>query len=223
MIESITTINFQDAVQCSSTLFQSKESFLPISYEFKKGNSYGLISDFGCGSWGVVTSLRGYCSENYTGQILANHSLIHGKSLAEHACFLADSIFPGVNSPDKLLTPRECIKKALEQSLQPYSVEKIKKIFCLSDSRFERPLDQVSGEIWFVSVAVNFALGKEIFCFPWLNMLEIRWFKSALENGVIDFLKKKGKIILIPSSQRHTLHKYCDHTILFKKDKIVYR
>ena len=94
-----------------------------------------------------------------------------------------------------------------------------KDIFCLSDGRFKRPLSEVSGEIWLISLAVNFALGKDIFCYPWLNQLDIERFKTAYEHNVIDFLKKENKIIIVPSSQKKILRRYCDHMIIFDKEK----
>lgn len=51
-------------------------------------------------------------------------------------------------------------------------------------------------------MAVNFALGRDIFCYPWLNLNDIERFKTACEHKVIDFLKRTGKIIIVPSSQK---------------------
>lgn len=52
-------------------------------------------------------------------------------------------------------------------------------------------------------MAVNFALGRDIFCYPWLNLNDIERFKTACEHKVIDFLKRTGKIIIVPSSQKN--------------------
>lgn len=223
MINSIQLINFQDLVECRDLLHQSKESFLQISYEFKKGNVYGLISDFGCGSWGLSTCLGGRCSTNYSGTVLLNNNVIPANQLLNYSCFIAEKIFQNINSTKNLLTPKECIEKALAISGQSYSIEQIKKTFCLSDGRFERSIDGISGEIWLVSMAVNFALGKEIFCYPWLNLIDIERFKTAYKHNIIDFLKETGKIIVVPSSQKKILRKYCDHTMLFQKEKVVCR
>ncbi len=223
MIDSIELVNFQDLVECQSLAYQSKESFLQITYTFKKGNVYGLISDFGCGSWGLSTCLGGRCSPYYTGKILLNRVEVSAAKLLEHSCFITDRIFPGINTAKDFLTPKECIEIALSLSSQPYSVQQIKELFCLSDERFERSMDSVSGEIWLISMAVNFALGKEIFCYPWLNMIDINRFETANELGIIDLLKSTGKIVLVPSSQKKILRKHSEHTILFEKEKIISR
>ncbi|MBQ7936125.1 MAG: hypothetical protein IJ333_07235 [Clostridia bacterium] len=223
MIDSIQLIEFQDVVECQSLLHQSKESFLPINYTFKKGNVYGLISDFGCGSWALSTCLGGRCSSEYSGKVLLNNNVIHASQLSKYAGFISEKTFQIMNSSRNPLTPKECIEKALKQSGQPYSVEEIKKTFCLSGGRFERSINNLSGEIWLVSMAVNFAFGKEIFCYPWLNMLDIERFKIAYDCKIIEFLKKSGKIIIVPSSQKRILLKYCDHTVSFHKGKVICR
>lgn len=220
MIESIKCISFQDSVECKSSLFQSKESFPKLNYTFNAGNMYGIVSDFGCGSWGMATCLGGRCSEYYTGKILLNGIDIPANQLSEYSGFVGESIFASVNSPTDFLTPCKCIEQALSIGKQsPYSVMEIKKIFCLSDERFERPLNYVSGEIWWISMAVNFALGKDIFCYPWLNFHDVSLLEVAKQRGIIDFLKKENKIIIVPSSQKRILKKLCDYTIIFKKRK----
>ena len=130
---------------------------------------------------------------------------------------IGENVFEKVNSSENLLTAKECIEKALYISGLDYSTAEIKDIFSLSDQRFERPLEYVSGEIWQISTAVNFALGKDIFCYPWLNEFDIFRYETACELGTIDFLKNKGKIVLVPSSQKNKLKRLCDHTMEFSK------
>lgn len=222
MIETLQLINFQSIAKCCSELRYSRESFLPINYTFKAGNIYGLISDFGCGSWGLSTCLGGRCDSNYTGRIYVNQKEVLLESLKNSSAFVAESIFDSSNSKENLLTVRECIQKALILSGLPYSIDEIVSIFHLSDGRLDRSLSYVSGEIWLISIAINFALGKDIFCYPWLNLYEIGRFKTAVELNIIDFLKKMGKIVIVPSSQKKILKKYCDHTICFSEKKILY-
>lgn len=223
MINSLKIIGFQDLAECKSLSFQSRESFLPITYEFKPGNVYGLISDFGCGSWGLTTCVGGRTTKQYSGKVLLNETEIAADELGKYACFVSENIYTDLNSQQELSTPRECIERALSISSQPYSVNQIKSLFCLSEERFERPLSYVSGEIWLISMAINFALGKQIFCYPWLNAIDITRFDVAYRHGIIKLMKDAGKIVLVPSSQKKVLRKYCDHTILFNKQRIVYR
>ena len=223
MIESIRLENFQDQAECRSYVYQSRESFLQCSCRLLPGNSYGVISDYGYGGWGLVTCIGGRGSEYYNGGIYLNGKKISPRELSQYSCFIPENIFPTINSEHDLMTPLACIEKALFVSGEPYTVSEIKDIFKLSDNRFSRPLEHVSGEIWQISAAVNFALGKEIFCYPRLNEHDIFRYQVACEIGVIDYLKKKGKIILVPSSQGRALRKLCDHTMRFHKAKFVFK
>ncbi len=216
MIKSIQCVDFQDLVTCKSSLYQSKESFLKINYTFHAGNIYGLISDFGCGSWGTVSCLGGRFSKHYTGQIIINNGEISPINLAHHSAFVGEHIIDSINSPENLLTPKECIEKSLTISKLPFSIVEIKDMFGLSDERFVRNLEYVSGEINRISIAINFALGRDVFCFPWLNEHSI----LNVSIPILNILRKYKKTILIPTSQQSQAKKFSDHLIVFEQGKI---
>lgn len=222
-IETIQLKGFQDGVECKTSLYSSIESFLPVDFTFVAGNTYALISDFGCGSWGLSTCLLGRGTSKYTGELYLNQKIIGASELSRYACCVAEPIFPQVNTTNNLGTPKECIRRALELSKLPYHVDEIKSKFFLSDNRFERPLEYCSGEIWPISVAINYALGKQVFCFPWLNMITISRFEYFYDSKIIHLLTDEGKIVVVPSSQKKILKRKCDHVIYFLKGKIVYR
>lgn len=217
MIDTINLVNYQSSAECRTDWQYDQEGFLKITYQFKKGNVYGIVSDFGCGSWGLVTCIGGRGENYFTGKIMLNGYEILAQELSVYSAFLTEKIIPEINCIENLGSAKECIQKALDVSGQKYTVEDIKSIFHLSDERFDRPLDCVSGEIWIISMAIQFALGKEIFCFPWLNMQYISKFIGMCELGIIDFLRSTGKIVLIPTSQKKIVKKYCDHVISLEK------
>lgn len=136
---------------------------------------------------------------------------------------MTEHLFPGVNTEQDPLTPRECIQRAVKLGNCTYSPEEIRAAFRLSEARFDRVLTQVSGEIWLISLAVHFALGKDLFCFPWLNEWNITRLEVVAEGGVIDFLRSSGKIILVPSSQRRKLRRHCDRVLAFEKGRVTFR
>ena len=56
-------------------------------------------------------------------------------------------------------------------------------------------------EIWLISMAVNFALGKEIFCYMWLNEFHVSRYEMACEHGSTDLLRtviERGKLPQLP-------------------------
>ncbi len=215
----IQLLNFQDSVECKSILFTSKESFPKVSHTFVGGKVYGIVSDFGCGSWGLVTCLGGRCDQP-EGEVLLNGEHIDCSVLKKYSCFISERLYDGINSEQDYLTPRQCIEKALNMSRLPYTVEDIKNMFGLSgdgincpptDGRFNRDLRYASGEIWTISMAVGFALGKEIFCFPWLNERDI----TRVQKPFLDILRENKKIVLIPSGQKRELKRVCDDILDF--------
>ena len=219
MINSIQCVDFQDGALCVSSLFQSREGFLKLNYSFLSGNVYGIVSDFGCGSWGLVTCLGGRGSDYYVGQMLINGTVAPPGDLLSHAAFIGENVFEGINSKSDILSPRKCIERALSISGQNYTVDEIKRIFSLSDERFERDLNYVSGEIDRISIAVNFALGKDIYCFPWLNEHDI----CNVSKTVLCILKEHKKIVLIPTSQKRQAKRLSDYLIIFRRGKIIFK
>jgi ABC-type phosphonate transport system ATPase subunit len=63
---------FMCCAHCQSNLYSSIEGFAPINYQFIGGNIYGLIGDFGRGSWALATCLGGRCDNSSEGQICLN-------------------------------------------------------------------------------------------------------------------------------------------------------
>ena len=75
MIDTIKLEQFQNIANCKTDQQFSRESFLSITYQFQKGNVYGLVSDFGCGSWGLSTCLGGRGDGIDNGKILLNNQV----------------------------------------------------------------------------------------------------------------------------------------------------
>lgn len=221
MIKDILCLDFQDIANCKSNSFQCCESFLKVNYKFKCGNVYGVVSDFGCGRWGLVNCIggRNQSEQWLSGQILVNGKAVCPGEMSMYSAFVGEKIFCGINSKENFLSAKDCIERALVISDLPYTSLDIKEKFNLSDERFDRELKNVSGETNKISIAVNFALGKEIFCFPWLNELEV----FNISKPILDILRKHNKIVLIPTSQEKYAKRISDHLIVFKKGHIFYK
>lgn len=218
----IEMIRYQNSANCISALATSKESFLPITYEINSGKIYGFVSDFGCGSWGLATCIGGRGYLNASGTLLFNGKAVSPKYLESISSFVPEipiTLLGGANSE---ITAKECIEKALYLSQIQYTVDNIKKIFHLTDNRFNRPISCVSGEIWLISLAINFSLGKEIYCFPWMNHRTISIAITLSKIGVLDHLKANGKIVIIPSNQIRAIKKISDYSLIFKDKRYIY-
>ena len=207
MIETLKLINYRNSAQCETIGMSCLDSFPPTTFTFHGGKVYRLTSDFGCGSWGMVTCIGGRGNTESFGKIMLNDVEVDNRILENHSGFIAESIFSDINTADDLCTAHECIRRSLNASGLDYSVNEIKSIFHLTDNRFDRPLNQTSGEIWLISTAILFSLNKDIFCFPWLNMRNFFRFETMNDFGIIDFLKKRKKLVLIPTSRRRCFEK----------------
>lgn len=223
MIKNIKLFNFQGVANCKDINRQSTESFLKINYLFESGNSYGLISDFGLGSWGLATAIGGRCAPDYSGNIFIDGNKVTISDMSKVSCFVRENLFEGINSEQDLMSPKKCIENALDISHLDFSFTQIKKMFFLSDERFEKNLSLSSGEIWTISIAVNFALGKDVFIYPWLNVLDFDVYDIHCKLGIIDLLKRYGKIVIAPSSKDKRIKKLCDHKIVFKREKYLFK
>lgn len=213
MINLIELRNYRDWTICESIDKRCKEGFPIISYKFAHGCSYGLISDFGCGSWALSSCIGGRGQYNDVGSIIIDHTNVNADFLRAHSAFIAEQDFPELELHSNINTPRDYISSAIDLGGFNYTLDDIKMTFHLTDNRFDRPLNEASGEIWNISVAIHYALEKDIFCFPWLNALDFSRYQAMVELGIIDFLKRKDKIILIPTSQKRLAKKYCDSII----------
>lgn len=220
MIDTIELVEFSGKADCTCDFYKCVESFPKLNYTIKNGKTYSIISDFGCGSWGLANCLSG------NGSILSGEVLVDGKrtrlgDLIRYSCIVSSTNIFGMKIKPKKDSTKKCIEKALKDN-HTYSVSEIKKLFCLSDERFERPIAYISGEIWLASLAIGFSLQKDIFSFPWLGERDIGIFKTIKQLGIIDFLKKNRKIILVPSSQKGVLLNNCDASIVFKNRQVFF-
>lgn len=215
----ITLEHFMSGASCCSRLYSSKEGFLPITYSFLPGHCYGFFGDFGRGCWALATCLGGRGDEPASGKIYWNGDEIDRSEMQAHSCFAGENIVDSIDDPHNPLTANECIQCALHRSQLPYSVTDIKSLFRLSDERFDRDLRYVSGEIWRISIAIGFALNRELFCYPWMN---VRDAKEQLDAEIIEVLKAHQKIIVIPTCRavlKTPFKKVFDHTIDFHSYK----
>lgn len=212
---SIRIENFSALADCQSQLYSSKEGFMPLTYRFLQGKVYGLVSDFGCGGWALSSCLGGWCESKIQGNIYLNDTAVSCKDLRKQSCFVAETEIDGICSGQERLSVAECIQKALNISKLSVSAEEIRKLFGLSSERFYRDIGAISGEIFPASIAIGFALKKDIFCYPWMNTHDIA---RHLDSKVLNVLRENNKIVLLPTCRaflKTPSKKHVDYIINF--------
>jgi len=109
---------------------------------------------------------------------------------------------------------RAQLRYALKHNPNPIlkTEQEIIQHFRLSPYLLPRPLTQYSHEAWRASCAIGFALGKEIFCFPYVDYLS-RMFKEFWLKDMLDFLTAHGALVLFPGFYDWETVGLCDEVV----------
>lgn len=176
-------------------------------FEFEKGKMYGIYGERGEGGGGLTWLLSGrgiIQDENVT---VFGRRYKKGKSVQE-GWYMSEGI-PNINK-----SARKQISIALKRSKSELSVQNIVDKFHLTEERLDLKLENYSWEVWRVSAAIGYALGKQIFCFPSMATLMVR---DLITNAgffiYVEKLKREGGILLLPSSNKNVLEAVSDEII----------
>lgn len=214
--------DFSGSAECNYVLYNCKDAFPQFSCKLKGGNLYAFISDFCYGSWGASEAIGGR-AESYSGEIKYNGKVMSMDDLKVLSAFIAeDKFFPEIPIDREFMSCKTCLEYGIGLGNSRYSLEELKQIFELDNGRYSRPFkNNVSGDIWKFTIVINYVLGKELFCFPWMGEINKNRVEGVLKY--ISFLKSEGKIIIIPTSQERYIKKYCDYYLKFEKARIKYQ
>jgi hypothetical protein len=106
------------------------------------------------------------------------------------------------------------IRFALKNNANPIleTEAEIIEHFRLTPERLPRKLTQYSHEAWRASCAIGFALGRKIFCFPYLHYLS-RDFKDLWLKDMLDLLTAHGALVLVPAFYDWETIGLCDEVV----------
>ena len=198
--DRLVNTNYRDEYKYTERLYDS-------IYEFKKGKSYGILSEIGEGGGGLSWLLSGReevrneCINVFGKRYTNGNKIDEGWWVCE-----------GIEKCPK--TVRKQINFALKNGRKELTIDDIISEFGLTKERLDSKFEQYSWESWRVSVAIGYALGKEIFCFPWLNEEQLK--QIVLNTGYFfytDKLKQRDGVILLPSNNRKILEAMTDEII----------
>jgi ABC-type transport system involved in cytochrome c biogenesis ATPase subunit len=175
-----------------------------FSYKFSSG-IYVLKGECGMGGWALSTLLCG--KDKITeGKIYIENNVLTQKDLQKKSCYVGSDTELRKLAGLLPMTVKEQITAGVKNNMGYINdVQKIKDLFQLSDSRFDRTMPYMSGERWKASMAIGYALGKCIYCFPWLNSAYIKNLDICLST-CLPQLAKVGAIIIIPTTYPEVLN-----------------
>lgn len=174
-----------------------------FNYEFKSG-IYLLEGECATGGWALTTVITGKYKEP-EGRIWINDKKIDWKQIAQYSCYVGEEAGLRKNFGLKSMSVQEQIEYGINQGFSFNSdINEIKKLFGLSEERFNRTMKCVSGERWRISMAIGYAMGKTVYCFPWLNNKYLQKLEECLRLCFASLLDI-GAIIIIPATNRESI------------------
>lgn len=180
-----------------------RDTISNFDYQFKSG-TYVLQGECATGGWALSMLLAGK-DKVQSGQIIMEDKKLNINDLQMRTCYVGEDA--GLKKCCGLLSMsvEEQILYGIKRRLSyDENVESIKSKFGLSDQRFNRKIKYMSGERWKASMAIGYALGKEIYCFPWMNSKTIRKLERCLRI-CIPSLQLVDAIIIIPTTYANVL------------------
>lgn len=176
-----------------------------FGYEFRKKQIYGIIGEFGNGSAALSCAISGKLPIQQ-GNFFINGKEVKINNIKKIGCYVGEDI--------KIKTKfgfihRTTVKEQIEYGVNKQKsfvqdVNKIKTMFHLSDERFNRNIKYFSGERWKASIAIGYALGKMIYCFPWMNTKDLFYIKDHIAL-CLESLMQIDAIIIIPTCKEEVL------------------
>lgn len=188
-------------VNCKSCFYTSHDVLQKsMTFKFYTGTNK-LVGDIDSGIWGVsyLLSMFNVNVEKET-FLMPLVAVVDGKEmplkqLAEHSCYLDESVYPLFSSRKK--TVLGMIKRGVEKSGIDMTPQEICDMFLLDSYRIEKPIRYVGNEKFRAMAAVGYAYGKEIFCFPWLSKTMYDYYTNNI-TWLLDILEKLNTIVILP-------------------------
>lgn len=198
--DSLCSPVYQDKFECHEFLYGE-------TFHFEKGKSYGILCNVseggGAVSW-ILSGRKGICEEEIT---VFGRKYSKGETVKE-GWFIGE----GIQGKNKSVA-RE-IRIALNRSWLGLSVKDVAEKFSLTKDGLKCKVKECGWEGWRASAAIGYAMGKQIFCFPWLYtriLMDI-----VAKTGYFSYveeLKKKEAIVIVSASHRGILEEITDEII----------
>ena len=195
----IELINVSGGGDCAlSNYGNMRDVIKPFNYRFKTG-VYVYEDECGMGGWALSTLLTGQNRLDY-GCILYNNDKVEQIQLKQIGCYVGENIKMKKFFGFADMTVSEQIHFGIHNGLSySNSISDIKKLFHLSDGRLNRKFKFVGVERWRISMAIGYAMGKSVYCFPWMNSDTVIKLENILADCLFPLINV-GAIIFIPTT-----------------------
>lgn len=213
ILEKIVLSNFSVGGECN--LFHHGlvlDCLQKQNLEFSQGNLYGFIGEFGNGGAALSCGITGN-TNFYEGQIYIDNKEVSIEYLTNNSWYVGRDLYTSTSKKLFSRKPR-IMKNTIEEQIE-YGIRKVnqdldlysvQRMFNLSSERLKRNIEYVGGERWKSSVAIGFANGRRIFCYPWFNSRDIEQLGEQLARTITTLLDF-GCIVIMPTTQKENIRK----------------
>lgn len=179
------------------------------NYSFEPGKIYGIICEQGSGGEGIaqiLTNPQGCKAKAYFDDDKKNvfdYSWYVGKPIKQRGAI------------NRELTVYKALENAIRTSEKYKDVYEVVDKFHLSTNRMNYTLSKIDiWEKWRASLAIGFAGGKSIFCFPWMDSLY--FYDCMINSSVFRFfntIKQNSGLVILPTSRTQNVQGIADEII----------
>ena len=210
ILEKIVFDNFSVGGECNLFHHGTVLDCLQNNYfEFYAGNLYGIIGEFGNGGAALSCGITGN-TDFYEGKVYIDEQESSMEYIVKNSWYVGSDL----NNSKRLFRKKRTIRQQIEYGIHnithQFDIEKIQGIFNISDERIDRNIEFVSGERWKASVAIGYANGRKVFCYPWMNSKDIEHLKDQLLN-TIKYLIDSDCIVIVPTTTEENNKKICSN------------
>ena len=185
------------------------------SFELHIGTLNGIIGEFGNEGAAISCGLTGNV-RFYGGRIYVDDKEETISAVLKTSWYVGHDIY-GSHKPlfdiygtrNPLLrrkSIREQIIAGVKANHCDLSADIIQNMFELSEPRVGRSIKYVSGVRWKASIAIGYAYGKKIFCYPWMNSYDVKLFGEQITKS-IKVLTDNNCTVIFPTTKEENILK----------------
>lgn len=209
---------------------EDREVIKDVSLDIKKGKVYGLIGANESGKTSLCNIIRGFIPELYRGK-LKGEVLIHGKKIEEYSMGDLSTIigYSFQNPFTQISGVKDTVYEEIAYGMENIGVPRDKmidrvneliKLFNLEKLVDKNPYELSGGQKQRVALASMLALDPEIIIMDEpTSQLDPKGTEDIFE--IIQFMKNKGKTIILVEHKIDLIAAYCDHILLMNNGKLV--
>ena len=192
------TVQGEGYVYCRSRFYSANDVLSNSIFAFSPGINW-LTGEIDSGNWAVSYLLSVYNRYPKDFVLLKDPVLsIDDRSVSldevfKLSCYM-DEVYPLFSSSS---TVENLLLKGLKKRGSDYSCSDIREMFCIDSNRFKQSIQCAGNEAFKAMAAVGFAVGKEIYCFPWLSQKRFDGFHLHL-TFLLELLDKLNKTVIFP-------------------------